>query len=1401
MITQRNYRALKQIDIQHRIFKMQGSDTKYFCTDTKVDYNLDVMGVYYVPLVDGNIPANWANRNMWQYLPFQELSRISNVYGGGSSLSGDYVPASDIPYAYNMHLVTPDAMDKYMHEALRQLKQAVGNVQEFVASKLHYSIYELSQVLSNEQIDGVALAIYNAEVRNQGMIIGDQTGVGKGRMAAAFIRYAVEQGLKPVFFTKTDELFPDIIRDLTAIHCKYKGFTTNSGADDVLDDDGNILVKYNKKVLDEAMQLRDIPDGYHYMLCTYSQLSQSTKEKIDFIKDVCFNAIVIMDEAHLAGGEQGETYSKKDENGNIDMTTPKIKGAGSKQFTDFIVPNAKAVMYLSATFAKRPENMPVYAIKTCFMDSFKDDERDDIFRKVQSIFRVGGNAVEEIASNTLVEYGQMIRREHQADQVDNRFISLDEKGAKDYDGIQDCTALHTTLYNNVLSLIKRIRMFEMQYIQPFLQSKQANYKKAKIKIDITRRGLFARLFNIVDSVLFAIKADAVADRAIYYLKNGCKPVIAFSKTFEKLLPKDKLGKGDDEDTPIMPFGSNLENTDIIYKFDSVFKSLLKYKEVDHKESERIAKEEKKKVKVVRDCIIDWDEIGKWWQELNFGQYDAETDPRAVYEKIQDFIAHNKLGLTISPIDYIRYKIEKAGDGKKFTVAECTRRKRRIKFTSDTSATLEKADGESTTKCYNDFNNNEKDCLFINTSGSTGKSAHAIPTDKVPVSEVKRRVMIVAQAEPDINDEMQKRGRINRTGQLKHILPIIEYIFSFLPSEQKMMMRLKKKLKSLSANTSADQNADSEAIKADDIYNIYGDKAALDTFAELFNQDAISDLNMFMDNPLKAVRKGDEIVVNASINGFAQKAFSRFQILPLDAQDEFLTEFYYKYADNIEKAKEEQTYFLEADDRNYDAEVMVEYCMRDGNNAKSRFGAPTFMNLLSIKAQKKMPSYKDIVNNNLDDDLKDVLANIEKYYKEGLENIDWRYQNSKESRITSAQNSINQYNEAIAKYKQQISQLDVDDENILPLVTKFNDKITEAKEKIAAQEEKLKNIDSDIQKEKDADIKSHTDKKNVLVSLLNQFKVGSVFQSPTGNLWVVGTMRALFQEYIAKNEYDNDSGKYNEIDLLSAPANIKILIYTTDNTVGNFQLSFAGSEEARSKLNEILGYKKLSGDDWDKFINSGKYRDKVYMITGNIIPYIKNDIKGVIVRYTNHDGSTSTGLQVKLEKGKDGRMHLPSVVNGISFPISDYPSAIINALNSEAEINISNAQIDHGKCTIWTARENDSVKYIISCDRAYVDPINKSLEYIKYSSGILTKWNQDGGYWTISFTEDEFRQVVENMGKNGFRATVPFPLLEQYGIDIKAEHYQMQDWKKLDWNRKSILPQPKNLLQLIELKTL
>src|SRR5258706_9405822 len=63
------------------------------------------------------------------------------------------------------------------------------------------------------QVDSVASAIHQNQ-QGKGVIISDQTGIGKGRQAAAIIRWADRAGHIPVFLTAKPSLFTDMYGDL-----------------------------------------------------------------------------------------------------------------------------------------------------------------------------------------------------------------------------------------------------------------------------------------------------------------------------------------------------------------------------------------------------------------------------------------------------------------------------------------------------------------------------------------------------------------------------------------------------------------------------------------------------------------------------------------------------------------------------------------------------------------------------------------------------------------------------------------------------------------------------------------------------------------------------------------------------------------------------------------------------------------------------------------------------------------------------------------------------------------------------------------------------------------------------------------------------------------------------------
>ena len=129
-----------------------------------------------------------------------------------NTLDGVYTPAAK--GIETLDTLIPDSMDEGMRSALERLNNALGgDVAGFVCARLKISREQLAQYFKAEQVDSIALAIYNIEARHEAMVCGDETGVGKGRQAAGIVRYAKENGRLPIFFTEKKNLFSDFYRD------------------------------------------------------------------------------------------------------------------------------------------------------------------------------------------------------------------------------------------------------------------------------------------------------------------------------------------------------------------------------------------------------------------------------------------------------------------------------------------------------------------------------------------------------------------------------------------------------------------------------------------------------------------------------------------------------------------------------------------------------------------------------------------------------------------------------------------------------------------------------------------------------------------------------------------------------------------------------------------------------------------------------------------------------------------------------------------------------------------------------------------------------------------------------------------------------------------------------------
>ena len=793
--------------------------------------------------------------------PRGQLQRVDKSVRGLSTEKVAYAPKSGNPFTLKA------VMPADQQEAVNKNLEKLGDADQFLVDELGYNDKDdLYSHLAAEQVDSVALALQQAKKGNA-FIIGDMTGIGKGRQAASLIRYAKKQGQVPVYFTKTAGLLSDVYRDLVDIGSpELRPFVFGSAKEAAItDSEGNVVFALPsksevKRVLDYIEKNGKLPDEYDHVLTTYSQVSNgvyefdedgnrkerklakgksfgaaalSGQKRRDAIEKLMDNAYLILDESHTAGGNSGQ--------GN---------------YFQHIIQKAKNVTFFSATFAKRPDNMPIYALRTAMNEGgMKASDLIDAVKR-------GGATLQEIMSQTLTQCGQMIRRER-----DMTGVTIDWKAIDDPERVQE----QREQYDSIIGLFNDIINFQKKYVSGYVDKRNEELaeiqstigiKKGTAALGIKNQPFASKAFNTVQQVLLSLKAKSAAERAIDYLKQGMKPVIALNNTNES--QTGNLALGEEMDAPDL--GTSLKKG---------LEGTLRYTQKDAKDNS---------------------ESGYFKLE-DLGEEAVEA-----YHELEKKIEQTSTGLSLSPIDVIKNELQKAG----YKVGELTGRQTEFVYNENGTVTKVKRADTDKKKLAREFNDGQIDALILNKSAATGISLHASSKYK----DQRKRVMIVAQQQLDVNDEVQMRGRIDRTGQV--LRGAYEYVVSLIPAEQRLLMMFKAKLKSLDANTTSSQKSKFNEMDVADITNKYGDKVVREYMAEhldLYSRmaDPFGWENSYGDDlsridPQSLVASGGS-VGDGEAGADASKLLGRMALLRVSEQEKMLQEIGELYANEIQRLNE------------------------------------------------------------------------------------------------------------------------------------------------------------------------------------------------------------------------------------------------------------------------------------------------------------------------------------------------------------------------------------------------------------------------------------------------------------------------------------------------------------------
>ena len=877
----------------------------------------------YVNQLRGTVQRRPQNQTPVQSEPIDTESRV--VYLGKSRFASDgiYLPRAQAQHAYT---------------ALENLEAQVGNIDEFVAKELGYeSIYEMAKGLAGYQIDALALAI-QANKLGKGFIIGDDTGVGKGRTAAAMIVWAKKQGKIPIFITLSDSLYTAMYADLIAIgHGDLKIAMTNTDSKIIKDvGEGKTELAFenkkgdNEKLIKYITQNKKLPSGKDVLFTAYSQLNggvgSPARQAAIAALVASGDAVLIMDEAHNAAGIPSDKESMGQNAFFMSLLTGKnLLGKDTEAPEDWKPP---PTVYLSATFAKRPDNMPLYIHTNLRYAADTPEELIALFGK-----GVKTDVLQQVSSEMLVESGSMIRRERSYEGVTMNFVIDDKNTARDTREVDKVTEILRSLVNADRALKEWIKTADGTEAVVKLGPPGSHVGKVgPTAFNQAKANAFTSVVhNYIGSLLLSTKTQTAVDMVVEKLNNNEKVVVGLQNTngsaLEDFVAQNNIKKGDD----IPDFG---------------WQTLIK-----------------RAVKSTTKVTLKSATGDKALDQVVYIPYDLMPPSiRAGYENVDNALENFQSSLPAAPIDFIRTELEQkyvwtidgkthVGDtppkgvkARHLVVKEITGRKNGIDYSGDIPKYVT-LDNPSRTSMISSYQNGEEsktgpiDVLIINSAGATGISLHA----SVDAFDQRPRHMIVLQPHGDISVFIQLLGRIHRTGQVEW--PSFTMLATGIPAERRILAMLRKKLSSLKSNTSG--GSSSTKVEGVDFINMYGDVAT----AEYLNEHP--DIQAFLSVP----QYSDP--ADAAGSDLAHQASGTAGLLSSIDQKEFFDSIEASYIAEIDLRNATGTNALERRVLPLEAEIIKENLIEEGLDSTNPFLTDVVMAQFNVDIIGSIPTVQNI----------------------------------------------------------------------------------------------------------------------------------------------------------------------------------------------------------------------------------------------------------------------------------------------------------------------------------------------------------------------------------------------------------------------------------------------------------
>ena len=943
----------------------------------------------------------------WHRTQYQDLQGIGE---DDSALQVKYVPGSRIGQASSS---VSRALSASISSALDRLTarcaevHGVPDIDSLVARELGVTRERLSEILSPEQVDAVAMAI-DAESRSKGFLLGDQMGLGKGRTLAAMMARALRRGQKVLFITERAMNIPDIVRDFRDIGMwdLCRPLILNRGV--VLrDEDGNVIASSPKD--DERTKILSglsWPDGYNIVIGTYSQFSskanqRQTQRRLEGTQEPQ-EALPETPSEELSGVRLSSHWVREalDENCFVVLDESHNVAQATSNAADNIscgMARVQFVMFSSGTWAKNARNLEIYRPILPLGVSHEEMSR---------LITRGGIVMQETFVNMLARDGMFIARQHDLSSCQFEVVEISpEENARimlAMDRLADVLAEIARLSNEVDDRVGRYNAALREVLSRRFAHDEQRVNREMRRLEMRRISMGAPLYEISRAFLASALADSAARLGVEALGRGEKPVFLFDRTMGSILNEAKRLADSGEIQGVPDFREFLKKIaarimklegrglrelshlleepgwpkaaeDILDILRDAYPTSFPINEVGDALDRAIAK-----------ISVDWRgeardlrEAGEFldmrlrvalettrgrvvpgfWEGIDAAL--PMTTERAIRRVMR--LIDQVPPLPLSAIDRIKDIIEAEGrrrteEGlidRPWVIGEITGRN--IELRDGEFRPMPKLDRRA---LKDGFQNGGIDALIINTTGTTGIDLHAAEK----YADQRPRVMIEVQAPADIARQIQAYGRVNRLGQLHP--PRIVTVTTGLPIEARLLAMRNTKLRRLSASVTGSRETIGILEDTPDLMNAVGDQVCHRYFQlrpHLLERLGI-DPQQMMD--VGALNAEDAIGVDesADANRSASWYLARLALLPVAWQERTLRELENEYRAMVEELDARGENPLREDSINGTVRTLSRTLFDGVEDAEtSVFRSPVYLEKISIVRREQPMSWLSIMS--------------------------------------------------------------------------------------------------------------------------------------------------------------------------------------------------------------------------------------------------------------------------------------------------------------------------------------------------------------------------------------------------------------------------------------------------------